>query len=1492
MTDLQASLQAAEACLEAGQPKEALNHCKAALKADKQSVEALLLIGRAAHELGEWQQAELAYRKALDVQSSNLPAWAGLARLFAASGNIFGAVEANEKVLSLLPEEDPSHQQYELCLADAYNRCGRYAEAARQYRQLLAHEPEEGTEGQLTESRVELLCRLADIQLKLDEKRAVEEVEARLGGGDSGGNMPARSVSNIQLEVLSAHALEDEQVEARQCTTQTLLELCSIAPLAERYVKYHEEWLKRCLLRIFSAPPRSVERQHFRLAALRECHTCMWKASCSALPYEAAVWLLEEEEELKGGHVPVGGQVVGSSVGVAGGVMEGGEGHVGGGQQSVLYAFENFARRMVHQFPSNPTAQVCLGLMLRRRACHDGTRPVPQALRRQIEAVLRRVMEDDSRSDCGTGWKALAELQYENRHYPEAYDTAVRGLRWLHSRRERGHEALTHVALSLRLVAAKSLRRMGKLDEAETHFKVLAGWVTEGETAFGEMSGSSPVSIHQQALRGIALVALERGDRAAAMAQYERILGKAALGRGPAEHWAHADYGWLLYEEGDLQGARCHLEDALRVSTSSGCYVTDSQLAEHHYRLGEVYWKMRGRYRSEKQFAYTQFFDAASVEGHAQAPAFAALGRYFQEVEGKEEQALRCFKRALALDPSVAAAGDQLCAMLVASGKAATALSLCREIASRAPQARWAYRRCGYLLAASEEYEQAVTAFQTALKGDVKDAAAWEGLAASYQSLGRFTAALKAYTRALHLSPQRAYSHIQSGNIHMALGSFAEGTSHFEAALQAAPNHPAAQLGAAESLVAAAAAHARQGALGTAAAELARAAEHTLLCASMHGTLEAAWKLHGDVLVQHHAVTPSPHHPTISVGPASGNDTSRQDSKGPWLGGELDGWRRRVQAMRQARRAYGRALHLNPARSGAWQDAAFSYHLEWQLLRAHPAVASTDGTGPANLASLAAAAERCARAGLGLEPASADLWLALGMVAAEAAVREYALSRALQLNPKSVPAWVALARLYAEEGAAGPAASALQHARSHEPAVPGIWEAMAEVAALSSTGASEQAAFQEHAYGLGAGPGGLLGFAESGIHAGRARQGPVYAAARKAALMQPLNPAAHNILGLASEARGDFATAANAYKMSLQLLLGARDQAGSVLQPSAIPHTSTGLQTAVQLNLARALTGGGASLEAAQRYEELELAAELYDQPPAWLAYAAAKRCNGDVGGAVQAAGLAVGPGTPAQLLAAAVRAALQLKCEAGQPAQALEHLQQQLAMLRAGRVLLADMEELWVTVVAGAAAARDAPLLQQALSAARAWAVQVDDDSASFTARLCGLEAAGSLAVGGTVRAVVQYSQALHLCPTDASLSVSLAAAVLMLPAGSGTAGAAAALRLLQSPLVVEAAVAARDLPGVAPAGKALPEAALEAGSSALLTVEHPSQQQLSRHLSTVARGIHEAPANPRLWHFAALAAKQLAARSTDGTSDLRAQRWSRAAEVVTGRAAAVAAY
>lgn len=45
------------------------------------------------------------------------------------------------------------------------------------------------------------------------------------------------------------------------------------------------------------------------------------------------------------------------------------------------------------------------------------------------------------------------------------------------------------------------------------------------------------------------------------------------------------------------------------------------------------------------------------MESHHQAPALAALGRYFEVVEHRADQAARCYKKALALDPTLADAG-------------------------------------------------------------------------------------------------------------------------------------------------------------------------------------------------------------------------------------------------------------------------------------------------------------------------------------------------------------------------------------------------------------------------------------------------------------------------------------------------------------------------------------------------------------------------------------------------------------------------------------------------------------------------------------------------------------------------------------------------------------------------------------------------------------------------------------------------------------------
>lgn len=85
-------------------------------------------------------------------------------------------------------------------------------------------------------------------------------------------------------------------------------------------------------------------------------------------------------------------------------------------------------------------------------------------------------------------------------------------------------------------------------------------------------------------------------------------------------------------------------------------------------------------------------------------------------------------------------------------------------------------------------------------------------------------------------------------------------------------------------------------------------------------------------------------------------------------------------------------------------------------------------------------------------------------------------------------------------------------------------------------GVTEKADVYEHAVKLGAGPEALAGFAEGAVAEGRASTGRVYAAARRVAEAQPYSAAAHNILGLACEARGDFMGAVAAYKDGVDVL--------------------------------------------------------------------------------------------------------------------------------------------------------------------------------------------------------------------------------------------------------------------------------------------------------------------------------------------------------------------
>lgn len=219
----------------------------------------------------------------------------------------------------------------------------------------------------------------------------------------------------------------------------------------------------------------------------------------------------------------------------------------------------------------------------------------------------------------------------------------------------------------------------------------------------------------------------------------------------------------------------------------------------------------------------------------------------------------------------------------------------------------------------------------------------------------------------------------------------------YRSALQLQPGFAAAQLGLAETLLAAARQHARMGAAGAAAAELREAAQQASACArrGSGSQMVTAWKLLGDVLMQHARVPPGAATPAPAGGGGRADERAAAEDA-------ADAARRalgtRLVAMRAARRAYLRAAHLEPSSGLLWGDLAGSCHQEAALLRLQDAGGAGGGAeggqGAGSLAAAAAArAERLAKAGLLLAPTDPWLWRQLGAVAAAPATSEYAFSR-------------------------------------------------------------------------------------------------------------------------------------------------------------------------------------------------------------------------------------------------------------------------------------------------------------------------------------------------------------------------------------------------------------------------------------------------------------------------------------------------------------------
>ncbi|KAJ9186264.1 hypothetical protein P3X46_001862 [Hevea brasiliensis] len=571
------------------------------------------------------------------------------------------------------------------------------------------------------------------------------------------------------------------------------------------------------------------------------------------------------------------------------------------------------------------------------------------------------------------------------------------------------------------------------------------------------------------------------------------------------------------------------------------------------FNLGLLLWEKGGQSKEIKDKAAEHFVISAKLNPH-NAASFAYLGHYYSRLSADSQRGLKCYQRAITLNPDDSESGESLCDLLDHSGKETLEQAVCEEASEKSPRAFWAFRRLGYLHVHHCRWSEAVRNLQHAIRGYPTCADLWEALGLAYQRLGMFTAATKSYGRAIELDDTRVFALVESGNIFLMLGSFRKGVEQFLQALKFSPQNVSAKYGLASGLLGLSKECMNLGAFKWGASLLEDAGEVAEVNAQLAPNVSCIWKLHGDIQLTHAKCFPWTER---DQGAEFDADTFESS---------IFSWKQTCYlAAMSAKRSYQRALHLAPWRANLYIDIAITLDLissmnenyghdlyPWQL------------------------SEKMACGGLLLEGDNYEFWVALGCLSGHNAMRQHALIRGLQLDVSSAFAWSYLGKLYREEGEKKLARQAFDCARSVDPSLALPWAGMAADAHAREPTTDE--AFESCLRAVQILPLAefQIGLAKLALLSGHLASSQVFGAIQQAVLRAPHYPESHNLKGLVCEARSEYQTAVASYRL-------ARCAANVSSGNASKSHLRD-----IAVNLARSLCRAGYAADAVQECENLK----------------------------------------------------------------------------------------------------------------------------------------------------------------------------------------------------------------------------------------------------------------------------------------------------------------
>jgi tetratricopeptide (TPR) repeat protein len=248
---------------------------------------------------------------------------------------------------------------------------------------------------------------------------------------------------------------------------------------------------------------------------------------------------------------------------------------------------------------------------------------------------------------------------------------------------------------------------------------------------------------------------------------------RRAQGQYPADFWVTHDLGIALQQLTPPEWA-----EAVRYLTAATALRPDSPGV--HLNLGDT---LRAQGRVDEAIAC---FRRALDLDPKYLRAHTSLGGVLAE-KGRVDEAIACFRRALDLDPKFVPAHNNLGVALQAKGQADEAIACYRRALDLDPKYAQAHTNLGNALADKGQADEAIACYRRALDLDPKHAPAHYNLGYALRGKGQVDEAIACYRRALALNPKYAQAHGSLGAALLYTGCYAEARDALAQALQLYP---------------------------------------------------------------------------------------------------------------------------------------------------------------------------------------------------------------------------------------------------------------------------------------------------------------------------------------------------------------------------------------------------------------------------------------------------------------------------------------------------------------------------------------------------------------------------------------------------------------------------------------------------------------------------------------------------------------------------------